>query len=342
MRVFNIGLIITTVIILSCATSRISNLTPMALRDEPLIESYKDPDFSFENFRTFSVFPKSFIDSSAQIQNPILEKQMLFLLRNFFEMNGYTFVDISENPDFLVTIDGSSNYKESYVPPQTYMLPRWVPGKTSTTYETNRGSFNFSNYGDYSSYGWGNWTGNSSSTTYTPGHMSFDSYSIGGYYRGSYYPVLSVQAFEGREFKQMWYSIGVGTSPISDLRISCQFVLANMIFDDFPPYSKLPDLKNESTGAIGIDVAVLTNTGNNYYPFISAILPYSPASKAGLKKWDIILEMNGVSTLNKPFIETYEMLMGDESTIIRLRIKRLDKEKEVEVRRKPRNEVYRE
>jgi len=139
--------------IVGCATTRVTNLTPAYLQLEPSVQSYKDLSFKESEYRTFSVFASSLISDGTQLGGGILEKQMLFVLRNAFEELGYKFVELNQSPDFLVTIDGSAQYKEIYVPPQTLTVPHLEPGRTITTYDNTTGSFNYNTYGDYSSCG---------------------------------------------------------------------------------------------------------------------------------------------------------------------------------------------
>jgi hypothetical protein len=77
--------------ILGCA-SRMSNFSPILLNLEPSTECYNALDSSAISYNTYSVFPKSAIDSTTLLSNPILEQQMLFFVRNLFEGKGYKFV----------------------------------------------------------------------------------------------------------------------------------------------------------------------------------------------------------------------------------------------------------
>jgi len=110
--------VVIALIMSGCGISRVHNLTPADHLIPPKTQIYKDPEFSQFAFRTFSVFPASLINEKAEIKGDILEKQMMFSLRNSLEVRGFKFVELNESPDLLVTIDGSVQYKEIYVPPQ--------------------------------------------------------------------------------------------------------------------------------------------------------------------------------------------------------------------------------
>jgi hypothetical protein len=311
-------------LILACATNQISNITPTLLYSKPLVETYKDPAFRAENYKTFSVFPSSVIDDNATFKNEILEKQMLFELRNWLEAKGYTFVGTDQNPDFMATIDGSATYHESYVPPSSITLPLYVPSKTLTAYGKDRGTFDFNTFGDYSSYGWGNWSGNYTKTVEIPGYYTSQTYESPGYYSGAYYPGITIRIYDGHSFENKWTGIGVGTSANSDIRISAQMVI-NDILIDFPNCINSDNSTNSNRGVIGVFCIILTVDGNQYYPYVIKLMPDKPAEKAGIKRYDLITTINGIPTENRSFSECMELLAGGPQTEVVISIKRLDK-----------------
>jgi len=66
----------------------------------------------------------------------------------------------------------------------------------------------------------------------------------------------------------------------------------------------------------------------------------SPAAKAGVEPWDIIVEINGVSCVNKPRSEIYNMLAGDPGEAVLFKFARLEKQWLTKIVRKPRAQVY--
>lgn len=160
----------------SCVPSaRITNLTPVYLYQEPTVTAYENPNSNMNWYRTFAVFPYSVLDTVTK-RNPILDQQVLFYVRNLFELKGYKFIQLNEVPDFLITVDANSQYSENYVPPQQVTLPSWVPGKTVTVQGSSTANFNFNTFGDLNSYGWGSWTQNSTQTIEVPGYMTTQTY----------------------------------------------------------------------------------------------------------------------------------------------------------------------
>lgn len=101
------------------------------------------------------------------------------------------------------------------------------------------------------------------------------------------------------------------------------------------PYSVFLD-KNESTKFneaisgeyVGIGATV---TFNEDKVQVIEILDSSPAKKAGLKKNDIILKIDGHDLRNKSLSEITNMIRGEKNTKVNLLIKRGDKEKKIEI-----------
>lgn len=101
------------------------------------------------------------------------------------------------------------------------------------------------------------------------------------------------------------------------------------------PYSVFLD-KNESTKFneaisgeyVGIGATVSFNEDKVQ---VIEILDSSPAKKAGLKKNDIILKIDGHDLRNKSLSEITNMIRGEKNTKVNLLIKRGDKEKKIEI-----------
>lgn len=326
--------VILILLCMACATNNVSNITPLLLHSRPVKEIYRDPSFQIETYKTFSVFPYSRIYESTQFTNEIMEKQMLFSLRNAFEQLSYKFVSIDQSPDFLVTIDASSPYRDTYIPPSSITLPQYVPEKTITSYGQERGSFNYNTYGDYSSYGWGTWNGNSTTTTTIPGYYTSNTYELPGYYSGAYYPSITIKILDPKTFENKWTGIGVGSSNNPDLRVSSQ-VVVNEILTDFPHCNYTDWAPNPDKGIIGVYCKVITLDGNYYFPIIVGLRENAPAIKAGLKQYDLITAIDGNPTANYSWVENMEHLSGAAGTEVVLSIKRLSKNIEFQMIRDP-------
>lgn len=301
-----------------CATTRVTNLSGSELLIEPLILTYDDSDSGSRSFKTFSVFPNSLL-SSAQQTNDILERQMLFFLRNLIEAKGYRFVPLDEAPDFLATIKVSSEFHETYVPPTTATLPVWVPGQTITTYGNYSGTFSANTYGQYAMFGWGSYAGQSRQTTYVPGYVTSQTYTRPGYAVGHWYPSASVSIFDAKTLKHVWLGTGAGMSNSPDVRIASQFVVGS-ILTKFPNTSPEWLSNAANTGIVDADVWIFTADGNSYVPTI--LTPGASATKAGLRHDDMILAIDGSEVVNKPYSEIVRLLTGAAGSTVKLVIYR--------------------
>lgn len=323
-RVYSAALSIVAVVLLaSCATApKQTNLSPVYLYYEPSASSYLDPDTDFSGYRTFSVFPVSLLYQDAG-SNEIQQKQLMFFLRNQIEGYGYTYVEVDQDPDLLFTIDMSSDYKETYVPPSTRTVLSWVPGQTIQTKGSTFGSL-------FSSSGTSTYSGNSTYTTTTPGHVSTRQVTTPGHTVGHFYPGVLIEALDGDSLNTVWYGNGVGTSDNFDVRVSGQGV-ARSVLSGLPPCTEPWWEITESAGITGIIPEMLTIDGNYYYPAVIEVLPGSPAAGArgkpnrrGIKQYDLIVSVDGQPTLNTTVRELHEMLAGDPGTTLMLEVKRLD------------------
>ncbi|MGO8945884.1 MAG: PDZ domain-containing protein [Syntrophobacteraceae bacterium] len=330
------------IVLFSCATmnsQKITNLTPATLKIKPHIEYYQDPDVAFDKYATFSVVPPSAINEKANVQGGILEKQLLFEIRNFVEGKGYRFVPLNQKPDFLVTMDAKSEYKEQYVPPQTLTVPWFVPGQTITTQGTSMGSFNLNaRLPSGTAYGYGTYSGLSSSTTNIPGYMTTETITRPGYTVGYHYPFILVACYDGADYRNIWLGSGIGTSANPDVRVSGQYVITDLV-EKFPNCKHAEQNFQKSTGSIGVRALILTNNGNDFYPTVARTVADSPAAKAGIEVYDMIIEINGTSTRNKPGIEVLDMMKGDPGQKVTLTVWRLEKKLEFQVVRVPREQL---
>jgi len=75
-------------------------------------------------------------------------------------------------------------------------------------------------------------------------------------------------------------------------------------------------LENQFTG-IGAELQIRPP-----YPVITNVIADSPAEKAGLKKDDLIIAINGVDTANQPLFDVIDKIRGLEGTTVNLGIRR--------------------
>lgn len=300
-------LCVVVVLLLGGCAPSITNIT--SLRHESDLEKriFKSPSLDHIQLRTFTVLPSKFfkegppeILGQTVLENEIVEMQILFFLRNIFESKGYKFVEASDHPDFVATIDGFMPYKEFDIPPQLRTIPKWIPGKTLTTSGGVSGTYRSSGLGSRGTFG-----GSMTTTTYIPGYMTTETYTISGYTYSNYYPCARIDVFDSSSGKIIWTGYGVGASKNSDFRVASQ-VMIGAFLQDFPKGPFLY-LKQSVRDRFGFEFGVLTNDGNNYYPCVT-VIPNSPAKKAGIKQYDFILSIDGIPTKNKTVSEILDIL----------------------------------
>lgn len=285
------------------------------VNSEPLKQVQKDPDVNFDKYNNFSVSPiAEFVKDSKM--DPITEKQLLFLIINYFECLAYNYVQTLEEADFYVEVYYTNEYKSEYIPPSLATVPMYVPGQT---YRTNMNLYN--------SRGGNSW---GTATTTTRGSYVPMTYTRPGYYIGAYYPLISVSVFDKKTKKVVWSGRAVTSTPERDIRLSGQNLLEYIFIDEdkpsFPEHkdfaSKKNDVKNE---VLGFSPYIYTLDGNNFYPTIISIRQGSPADKQRLKIYDTIIHIDGISTLNKSLSEILEAMNKNKGEQLMLTIERGNK-----------------
>ncbi len=306
----------------SCVNPKVTNLTPVSLYGDPVVSTHIDSSVVFSAYKTFSVFPYS-ETSDKKPSNPTLERQMIFYVRNLVEAKGYKFIEIDQNPDFLVTVYTDTEYHQSYVPPSLVTLPYYSLGKTETNYERSTGSSNYSSSGKYSSDDWGTWRGAETSSTDIPGTWTKKTYSRSGYAVGRYYPAAVVSIYDSKTLESVWMGNGAGSSDNPDVRVSAQMVLSHILRD--LPECQYKPVHSTSRGVIGAHYSVMTTDGNSYYPFVVGLDRGKPAARKGIRLDDMIIEIDGMSTLNKSFAEIERVFGGKPGEKVVVKVKRVNK-----------------
>jgi hypothetical protein len=299
-----------------------TNLTPLRLKSEPVVQAYTDFSFQAGGYRTFSVIPGSLLSDSTYLGKGILEQQMLFALRCALEERGYIYVAPNQSPDLWFTMDGNAPYYQTYVPPSTISFPVFVPKQTSVTYGNKSGSFDVSSGAGYV---WGTYNGSSVSRTTTPAHFETGTYTSSGEYVGYFYPGLCVFGFDAKTLKPVWSGNAMGVSQKQDIRISSQLVLRQLL-KQLPASAVGDTAVRRFLDACGFDYAIFTADGNNYFPAVTSLEYSLPAYDGGLREKDLIIEIGGITTLNKPKSEVDEMLKNRRDGRFMIKVQRMDEE----------------
>ena len=277
-----------------------TNLTPANLLVKPSVQIYKDSGFGASHFKTFAVFPPSKVSQDAAIKDEVLERQMLFVLRNYFESRGYRFVAIDQSPDLLVTVDGSSTRKDKHTPPQTFSIPYWVEEPAQAP------------------------RGHLAPQAPTRPDGATEAFSIS----------VIVSVYDAKSFKNIWLGTGTGISDNPDLRVSSQALLM-AIFNQFPNCRSRFENYPQQSGTLGLGLIVTTSEGTNYYPTVLKISENSPAQKAGVEINDMVVAIDGIPTLNKTISEISPLIYGEAGRTVSMTIKRLNQIRQAEIIRVP-------
>lgn len=199
----------------SCAPT-ITNFSPLFLKSKVETQVYKSPKIDQTKYSTFTLQPISHFKEKPLLTNGIVEMQMMFIIRNLFEYIGYLYVEPNQRSDFIITVDAVTLQDSGYIPPSTFTVPKWVPGREIVTYGTMTGTYrswpNYMNRGCI--------TGTTVSTTYVPGYMTNETYVLPGQYYIHNYHGVGIWVFDRANADLLFSGVGMGTSDNSDIRIS--------------------------------------------------------------------------------------------------------------------------
>lgn len=273
------------------------------------LTTYVDPTFNPSSYRTFTVSLGDSPEESTPVVD-LISKHMLVSLANTFQSLGYAFVYPGQPSDIIVTVKHTNERVESYVPPRSYTVYDTVPEQKIKVHDDQ----------DYL---------HQYDTTITvPAQRVPRTETSPGYTVGTYYPTLSVVCFDTKTKTPLWTGVSATSSRDSDIRISSSnnFVEIGNAFpkcaysaDNYPTYGK----------TLGIALRVCTDDGNYYYPTIDMVARKSLAARAGLKRNDTILSIDGVPAQNKFYWEIFALLFRNDDAPLTLQIQRGKKTKHI-------------
>lgn len=306
-------LVLLTFFLQGCATAPFYKKVEFEL--EPSCEYQRDSSVDFNKYGTFSLIK---LKEDASNINPLIEKQISFMLRNRLETLGYRYTTDYENADLVIVPRFSNEYKNIYVPPSSYTIPWRVPGQTLTT------NYNF--YGDVTAWG--------TATTKTPDKYVPMTFSSPGGNEGYFFPFIQILVYDAKTKSLVWSGTICNATRESDIRLSSQSLIGDLLLGkkqepNFPLNSKNISQDDKGSGAFGFSAIPITVDGNNFYPLVDTVFSNSPADKQNLKLGDIIIEVDNQSTLNWTFNKILEALDKDANSPLLLTIKRGDKTFEV-------------
>ena len=299
------------------------NLIPLTNVATPVVKSASDPDVDLTTRRTFVIMPVSAVTSDKPaFGDKLVEKRVAFIVRCVMEMHGYTLASASEQPDMVVTVDGTNEYRTTYIPPTTVVVPRYIPGETVQSRINTNGTV-------WSGYDYGGYSGTSTVNTTTQGRWTTDTVTRPGYEVGHYYPCVSISIYDAATKITAWNGSVVGVSQNPDVRVSCNFGMGAL--SDRIPVCSAPT--SVSSGMIGIVCPIVTLDGDTTYPIVWKVDERSAFERSGGKVGDMIAAIDGQSCANKPYSEVVKTLAGDVGSPCAFTLIRGKKVLEISVKR---------
>jgi len=287
--------------------------------DEKVIN---DPSIDYGKFKTYSI-----ISENVLFENRILsleEKQIEFFLINLIEpILGLKNISKRDSikPDLMLIYNFSNDYKEKYIPPQTYSIPIWSRGETTKI--SSNSTTNLNTYGDLNVNG--NISGNKNTNITKSGKWELAQVQRPAYTQGQFFPNFSMTFYNTSDNNKIWEGNANGVSKQKDFRLAAQRLIWELI-DKMPKGSyEDPDFLSNNNGMLGMSFYPFNSDGVNFYPVILGIADNTPAKSQGLKDLDVIISLNGISTANKSLNDLDVMIKGNAGTKIDLQINRKGK-----------------
>lgn len=177
------------------------------------IKTYSDPEKNLTKIKKFTIVP-------TNKENPLLEKELLFMVKNKMLEKGYIYD--SKNPDILIAMIFYCGPFQYYVPQETITLPKKVPGKTKT----------YSGWID-GEYYWG--------TEKESDRIEYETYTYGGYTASAYYRNITLyfvnpDTLSTNNIETIWQGVAESSGSSSDIRKVAPYLIEELLFE-FPTKS---------------------------------------------------------------------------------------------------------
>lgn len=175
------------------------------------VKAYSDPERDILALKRFGLVP-------FNKENPLLEKELLFMVKDRLIRKGYIYDE--KNPDFLVAIGFYCGPFQYYVPPTTLYLPHWVPGETKT-YTGHIGTTHV--------YG----------TEQSSARYESKPYTVGGYTSTAYYRNIQLyfvdcsKLIQSEKVEVIWQGEVDSSGSNSDIRVVAPYLL-DEVLGEFP------------------------------------------------------------------------------------------------------------
>jgi len=289
-----------------CKEGERNNFSHITFQGDPLVTFEADPGFRAEGCRSFGILTR------GGSSHPIIERRLGWMLAWALEAMGYQEAATPAEADLVLSLVFSNEHKTSYLPPTTVTIPWQERGKwvnSDSTIQTPYGTA----------------TGHTS--TWVPGGTTYIPVTRPGRTVGCYYPALSISAYDrvalaaspndiGKAL--VWTETIVHSSNAGDGILSGQFLLLRLLSE----HPVLPRKSGPARGPLGLGLVMLTADGINAYPTVVAVIKGSAGEKAGLRAWDMVLEVNGQPTANVSWAQCSDMFGPATGRLKRFLVKR--------------------
>ncbi len=202
----------------------------------PSPQAVVDPAMESGTYQKFTVVPSG--KEAAELgMHPLVEKQLLFMVRNELECLGYQYVENPDQSDFFVRLTYSNEHSRGAT----------EATKATTTFHDSGGGFGVAR-------------SRGTATKY-----------------GSYCPTLKVAAFGTDSKEEIWSGSILAETPNPEIRLSANHLLPMLLADHFPLARHIGDTVDSKGGIFGCDLRIVTPSGNDCFPVVTGILLPSPA-----------------------------------------------------------------
>ncbi|MEK7476810.1 MAG: hypothetical protein AAB152_14405 [Candidatus Coatesbacteria bacterium] len=283
-----------------CAS--LHGLSPVTIDIGPAVREYKSPELSSFKYVTFSVYPLAAVNPAATLKTEADQRAVLFSVRNLFERDGYRFVKMGENPDFVVGVDASIEFTRGVKRTTVIQAPEWQPGKTLPTPPASLAALAAAD-----TWGWGTMPDPTYAVAQLPGYPPRGRTKPPAA-AGRFTATVTLSLLDGKTLAEVWVGTGAGISRTNDVRIASQLV-SWMIVHQFPE-TAMAELTTKGGDLPGLNFEIFTNDGHSFYPGVVRIDDHSQAWKTGILDYDMILGIGGDATWNRPWLEVRRMLTG--------------------------------
>jgi hypothetical protein len=284
-----------------------ADLNRAAIVGEPKIKTIVDPTVDVSQRTTVLLVPTS--ESGRDGTDPVVERQLLFLLRSELEARGYRVVSAPDDaPELLATVRLIDELVTSQVPAHVESWPVWVPPQQWRATTQSTGSFTSSGLSDFS---YGNFQGTANTTVTQPGYMTSQPVYVGPKSTVAHIAAVGVDVFDVEANRVVWKGAAVAKNQASDGRFTGHTLLKLLIAEVPAARSPAPIC---SGGWAGIDVKLVSLDANSFVAVVTRA--NSDARNAGVVPGQLLESVARSRVTNRTYAQIISSLCGAEGTSV--------------------------